>query len=107
DLQRNPAHDLAEQSPAHDKNRSDGAPNVKLRIPPAGFFMRASPSFHRRATDNLAEDVAHRCPDLPDRLRLRRGLLHLRPARIESAHLDERNPPVAGPPRTRRWSFLE
>ena len=99
------SHHLAQPTSSHDKDRGNGALNLKLRIPLASLFMRASPSLKRRTANGPGPDASRRCADLPDRVRLRRGLLCLRPTGAAPAHLDEGNASSAVPAGARRRSL--
>ena len=102
DLQEIASDHLAERSSAHDQNRGDGAFDLKLRIPFASLFMRASPSLKWWAAGRLGSDVTSRYSDLSGRIRLCCRLLCVRATRIASADLDEGNAASSLPARAGR-----
>ncbi len=106
-LQEIAPDDLAQQPSAQHQDRGHGAFDLKLRLPSAGLFVRAAPSFDRWAGDWLGSNAPSRRPDFPDRFRFRRRLLYMRAAGAEPAHLDEGNSPPARLAGSWRRSFAQ
>ena len=98
---------ICKPSSPPDQVGSDRPSHFQLRLPAARLSLRLAPSLHRRAANRLGADPADRCADLPYGIGIGGSLLHLRAARIASAHLDERNPAPALPARARRRSLAQ
>src|SRR4030095_14200220 len=81
--------------------------DVELRLLAACLFMHPPASLNRGSPRRLASDASNRCPDIYRGIRIGRGILFLRPTRVTSTHMDERDSIFAMFARPRRWSLAQ
>ena len=81
--------------------------DVELRVLAACFFMHPPASLYRGSPRRLDSDASNRCPDIYRGIRIGRGILFLRPTRVTSTHVDERDSIFAMFARPRRWSLAQ
>src|SRR5439155_16752062 len=81
--------------------------DVELRLLAACLFMHPSASLYRGSARRLASDAFNRCPDICRSIGIGRGILFLRPTRVTSTHVDERDSIFAMFARPRRWSLAQ
>src|SRR6266496_5515509 len=81
--------------------------DVELRLLAACLFMHPSASLYRGSPRRLASDAFNRCPDICRSIGIGRGILFLRPTRVTSTHVDERDSIFAMFARPRRWSLAQ